>query len=334
MTTGSILVVDDEDDLRELVVDCLKAQDYQMVAAASGEEAVPHLDRHDLDLVITDFKMPGMNGLELARKALTADPDRPVILMTAFADVDNARQSVSIGIYDFILKPFEINDFQNTVRRALNHRRLVLQNQEYQRNLERMVEERTRELQEALNKLDRKVKELEARDRINQHLLTVHTPEETLSTVLEAVQGALGVERVVIFLPDASGQKLEPAIGAGVQSPEDLASWETLRRLSDPWMEEARVAASRAFREGRAVYEEGPSGRGSAAVPMLRLGEVLGVVFVQNPFSGRSLAEEDLQTLVSLTAQVAVAVSDARLYGEGDQWKTVMENLESLPPNG
>lgn len=325
MTAGSILVVDDDDNVRDLVVRFLNTQGYQTSVASRGEEALPHLERRDLDLVITDFQMPGLNGLELAQKALASDPDRPVILMTAFADVDNARKSVSLGLYDFIIKPFDLSDFRKSVLRALDHRRLVLQNREYQRNLERMVQERTRELQEALDRLHRKVKELEGRDRINQHLLTVHTLEETLSAILEAVQSALGLERAVIFLPDASGRKLGPAAGTGVSAPEDFASPEMLHGVSDAWIRDAGVAAEQAFREGRALAQKGPPG--SVAVPMLRLGEKVGVIFAQNPFSNRPLAEEDVQALASLTAQAAVAVSDARLYGDSDQWRTALENL-------
>lgn len=337
MATGSILIVDDDDTLREILGTYLDAEGYRVTAAANGEEAFAHLDRDDLDVLITDLKMPGMNGLELSRKALVADPDRPVILMTAFADVDNARESVSIGIYDFILKPFDFADFGNAVRRALSHRRLLTENREYQRNLEQMVEDRTQELQgalleiqEASNNLDRKVKELEGRERINQLLLTIHTLEETLTTVLEAVQSALGVERMVIFLPDSSGQNPEPAAGAGVPSPGDLVSSEALRKLSAPWLEEAKVAACQAFREGRVVSEEGPSGRLSATVPILRLGEALGAAFVQNPFSDRPLAEEDVVTLANLLAIAAVAVSDAWLYGDSEQWKTMMKNAGNL----
>lgn len=337
MATGSILVVDDDETLLEILVTYLDAEGYGVTAAANGEEAAAHLDRGDLDLLITDFKMPGMNGLDLARRALMADPDRPVILMTAFAEVDNARESVSIGVYDFILKPFDFADFGNAVRRALSHRRLLTQNREYQRNLERMVEERTRELQEALRELqeassnlDRKVRELEGRDRINQLLLTVYTLEETLSTVLEAVQGALGVERMVIFLSDASGQNPEAVAGAGVQAPGDLVSSEALCKLSAPWLEEAKLAARRAFLEGRVISVEGPSGRCSATVPILRLGEAMGAVIVQNPFSSRPLAEEDVEKLANLMAIAAVAISDAWLYGDSEQWKTMMKSVGNL----
>lgn len=260
MATGSILIVDDDDNIRDLVVRHLNAQGHQASAVASGEEAVPHLDRRDLDLVVTDFKMPGMHGLDLARRSLMVVPDRPVILMTAFADVDNARESVTLGIYDFLVKPFDLEDFEHAVRRAIDHRHLVLQNQMYQRSLELMVEERTRELQEALDKLNHKVKELEGRDRINQHLRTISTIEETLSAILEAVQSALGVERAMIFLPDVSGEKLEPATGIGVQSPKDQVCSEVLDRLADSWMEEAGVAAYRAFL-GRLCHSEGRFGR-------------------------------------------------------------------------
>jgi PAS domain S-box-containing protein len=153
VTTGAVLIVEDSDHQRDMMVRCLSAQGHRATAVASGEEALSYLDRRDLDLVVTDFKMPGMNGLELARRSLAADPDRPVILATAFADVDNARQAISLGLYDFITKPFDVADLGNAVQRALNHRRLTLENRAYQRNLELMVEERMGELQEALTRL-------------------------------------------------------------------------------------------------------------------------------------------------------------------------------------
>ena len=143
-----------------------------------------------------------MNGLELAQKALRWDPDRPVILTTAFAEVNNARESVKIGVYDFISKPFDLVDFGNSVARAIKHRRVVMENRAYQHNLEKMVAKRTRELREIMRGLDRKVKELKARDRINQHLLKVHTIDGTTSAIAEAVHAALGVERLALFLPE------------------------------------------------------------------------------------------------------------------------------------
>ena len=323
MGSGSVLVVDDDARVRDLVARYLANQGYQITQAANAEETLPYLGQRAIDLLITDFQMPGMDGLELARKALSDDPDRPVILMTAHADVENARQSVRIGVYDFILKPFEIADFGNAVARALNHRRLVKENRAYQANLEIMVEERTREL-------NRKVKELEARDRINQHLLTVHSPDETLSTILDAVQGALDVERVVVFLPGAPGQELAPAVGAGIARVGDQASSETMRERPFPWLDEAGAAATLAFREGRAVWGEGASPGTSAAVPMLRLGEVVGVVFVQNAFSGRPIPDEDVQTLASLMPQAAVAISDAMLYSDSQRLKDIEQELATF----
>ena len=329
MPTDSILVVDDEDGVRDLLMNFLKLKGYRMSEATSGEEALTLLDQNP-DLLITDFKMSGMDGLALAKNSLAIQPDRPVILMTAFADVDNARESVTIGIYDFILKPFDLVDFENAVSRALKHRHLVLENKEYQRNLEQMVKKRTMELQEALDRLDRKVKELEARDRVNQLLLTVHTPDETFSSIIEAVQIALDAERVVLFLPDASRKELEPVCGVGVRERGDMANPNVLMGLTDSWIEEASASAARAFQEGRVVSEGENERLTRAAVPMLRLGEGVGVVFVQNPFSGKSFGDEDLHELTGLTAQAAVAISDASMYGDSDSWKAIIEDLGDL----
>ena len=158
MPTGSILIVDDDENVRNLAIRYLESQGYRTWDAADGKEAIQHIERGEFDLMITDYRMPGMNGLELAKKALRWDPDRPVILMTAFAEVDNARESVKIGVYDFISKPFDLVDFGNSVSRAIKHRRVVMENRAYQHNLEKMVAKRTQELRETMKGLDRKVK--------------------------------------------------------------------------------------------------------------------------------------------------------------------------------
>jgi len=145
----SILIVDDEQSLRYMLRSLLARVGYTVVEAASGEHALEALNEAFVDLVITDLKMPGMDGLSLARRLLEAEPDRPVLLMTAYADLDSARRAVGMGIYEFFTKPFDVNDVLAGVRRALDRRRLVQENFEYQKALEWKVKERTQELRRA-----------------------------------------------------------------------------------------------------------------------------------------------------------------------------------------
>jgi CheY-like chemotaxis protein len=332
MNCGSVLVVDDDADVRDLVHRYLVTLEYTVSQAGSAEEALTLLESADPDLILTDLKMPGMDGLGLAERALTADPDRPVILMTAFADLENARRSIALGVYDFIVKPFDLKDFGNAVRRALDHRRLVLQNRAYQANLERMVTERTQALEEALERLDRKVRELEGRDRISQLMMTVHAREETLAGILEAVTAAVPAERVALLLPSAGRGTLEMAAGTGNREPGDvLTDPGKTEGAPVPWVEEARALALRAYQEVQCQEPEN-GGSGGVAVPLLRLGEAVGVIFAQNPFSQKRLAPEDLQLLQALAAPAAVALSDALLYGDGERWGAMMSRLEHGTP--
>ena len=322
MTTGSILVVDDDKNIREMVVRYLSKQGYQLSAATSGEEALVFLDK-PFDLLITDFQMPGISGLELAKRALKANPDCPVILMTAYADVENARQAVTIGVYDVILKPFDITDFGNAVDRAIKHRQVVLQNQEYQRTLEKMVEDRTREL-------NQKVKELEGRNKINNLLATMHPLEEILNTIVDALQSVLEIERIVIFISDLSKQDVIPEMGTGINTAHDFILKEDLKNILDDWFQDACDVGKQVLIQNKTIPIQGESGICCAALPLSRLGEVAGVIFVQNPFSNRTVTNQDLDTISGMTAQAAVAVNDALLYSDAERWDSVMDELGSL----
>ena len=93
----SILVVDDEQPMRFMVRRLLESSGYGVLEAESGGQALDVLKSAPADLVITDMKMPGMDGLTLAKTLVEQDPDRPVLLMTAFADLDSARRALKVG---------------------------------------------------------------------------------------------------------------------------------------------------------------------------------------------------------------------------------------------
>jgi len=150
-----ILVVDDEEAIREVVATLLEAQGYQCIAAGNGRLALEHLEKDSLDLVLSDMVMPEMDGLKLLEWLRAHDGDVPVIMVTAMHDLSTALEAIRRGAYDYILKPFEKDQLFLSVRRALQHRHLVLENRNYQRNLEKLVEERTAQLTGALTQLEK-----------------------------------------------------------------------------------------------------------------------------------------------------------------------------------
>ncbi len=154
LSPEKILVVDDEEAIREVVSTMLQAQGFECAAVGNGRIALDYLQKNSIDLVLSDMVMPEMDGLKLLEWLRTHDPDVPVIMVTAMHDLSTALEAIRRGAYDYILKPFEKDQLFLGVRRALQHRRLVMENRNYQRNLEEAVEERTAKLSETLEQLE------------------------------------------------------------------------------------------------------------------------------------------------------------------------------------
>jgi len=153
-TLENILVVDDEEAIREVVSTMLESKGYHCTAVSNGRAAQDFVKRATPDLVLSDMIMPEMDGIKLLEWLRQYDPEIPVIMVTAIHDISTALEAIRRGAYDYILKPFEKDQLYLGVNRALQHRRLVAENRNYQRDLERQVEERTARLTIALAQLE------------------------------------------------------------------------------------------------------------------------------------------------------------------------------------
>ena len=154
MNKEKILVVDDEEAIREVISTLLEAQGYACTVCSNGRLALDAFRRDSFDLVLSDIVMPEMDGLKLLAELRQDDPDVPVIMVTAMHDISIALEAIRAGAYDYILKPFEKDQLHLSVRRALEHRQLVIENRTYQSDLEHLVAERTQQLSIALQDLE------------------------------------------------------------------------------------------------------------------------------------------------------------------------------------
>ncbi len=154
MENEKILVVDDEEAIREVVCTLLEAQGYRCTPCVNGRAGLEAFRKDAYDLVLSDIVMPEMDGLKLLAELRAADPDVPVIMVTAMHDISIALEAIRAGAYDYILKPFEKDQLYLSVRRALEHRQLVIENRTYQSDLEQLVAERTQQLSIALQDLE------------------------------------------------------------------------------------------------------------------------------------------------------------------------------------
>ena len=156
MPAERILIVDDEDPIRDFVSVMLSSANFVCTQAASGKEALALLDSgEEYELMLSDLMMPGMDGIALLEAAKERFPDMPVLMVTAVTDVSVALGAIRNGAYDYLLKPFERDQLLAAVRRALENRRLKLENRAYQTNLEALVTARTEQLRQAISTLEK-----------------------------------------------------------------------------------------------------------------------------------------------------------------------------------
>ncbi|HAY21783.1 MAG TPA: DNA-binding response regulator, partial [Desulfobacterales bacterium] len=132
----TILVVDDEKNYLLVMETLLAGAGYEVFTADSGETALELTRRNDLDLVVTDMKMPRMSGIELLEQLKQVYPDLPVIMMTAYGTVEKAVEAMKKGAFDYILKPFKNEEILLTIAKALELRHLLTENRRLRHDLE------------------------------------------------------------------------------------------------------------------------------------------------------------------------------------------------------
>ena len=156
MTDQRILVVDDETAVRDVMCSILNQAGYECRPVGSARDALAVLrSSENVSIVLSDLIMDGVDGLTLLAQVKEFNPDIPVVMVTAVTDISVALAAIRNGAYDYLLKPFEKEQLLAMVRRALETRRLRLENLAYQTKLESLVSARTEMLRKALADLER-----------------------------------------------------------------------------------------------------------------------------------------------------------------------------------
>jgi len=142
---ANILVIDDEEQIRDLLVAILGSS-YTCCSVASAEEALSKLSKEAFDLVISDIDMGGMSGIELIPKLHSISPGTVVVMISGHQDIETAIEAMRVGAFDYITKPLDIRHVDAAVQRALDHRNLIREKEQYREQLEQLLEERTAEV--------------------------------------------------------------------------------------------------------------------------------------------------------------------------------------------
>jgi signal transduction histidine kinase/DNA-binding response OmpR family regulator len=313
-----ILIVDDEPTVAAVLHELLASQGYQVSVCRSGEAAVEEVPGFLPDLVLTDINLPGISGLEVLRFAKGLDPEVIVVLVTGQATTSNAIAAVREGAYDYVTKPFDLNDVLQIVERGVATRRL-------QRMNRRLLDE----LRQANQTLQRHEHELREKVALATWQMT------TLYEVGKEIGGNLELEPRLKLVTARAGQ-LAAAQGAAVylrQENTDEYLLASALNLEPTPLEGEKAGFitgeginGRAAIEQRAVRQHSAAGsadlqlpgfgshRFSAllAVPMVAEGHILGVMNVMDKIG--PFTEEDEHFMALFAAQAAIAIHNSQLF--------------------
>ena len=203
-----ILVVDDEADFRWIVGNVLKDAGYQVDEAKDGQDALNLLRKDIFDCILLDYRMPVYNGLQVAEEIIKLSPSIPIIMITAYADVDSAVKAIKMGVYDYIMKPVNNEELIYTVQRALEKQNLA---KEVNR-LKGIIRERTQLFESMGNG-----------DRVKKLVAFVEKVAPTSFNVLIEGESGVGKELVARAIHDLSNEREGPFIAIDCGSiPETL----------------------------------------------------------------------------------------------------------------
>lgn len=237
-----VLIVDDEPRLRRVLVRLLEGEGFVCKEAASGVEAVAVLEQETFPLVVSDLRMPQMDGVGLLREVTKRWPETGVVVVTAVAEVESAVACLQLGALDYVAKPFHLDEVRARVQQALDKRRLIIENKNYQLHLEARVQAQARKIEELfLGSAQALVHALEAKDaylrghslRVAEYAVGVARELDVTDDEVDAIAlgahlhdiGKIGVSEEVLHktgeLTEAEYRHImeHPVIGARILGP-------------------------------------------------------------------------------------------------------------------
>jgi response regulator RpfG family c-di-GMP phosphodiesterase len=289
-----ILVVDDEKVIREILSDFLKEEGYAVTTVEDGQAAIEELRRASYNLVISDLKMPKMGGLELVQKITEESLPVLTIIMTGFGTVETAIEAMKRGAYDYILKPFKVEEVVHIVQRGLDRQRLQHENIR---------------LKDALSIY-----------RISEAIATSLSVDTVLDLVLDATLDAVDADVVSLLLeePGREGRfgermrKVSQRHNADMQAP--MLNFDAVLpvfRDDKPLLAHGSRASQFLEKSGEPLSRQLVS---FCSIPLKLKGRIIGMLNVYSYTRGAKFSEGQRKMLYVLASRAAVSIENARLY--------------------
>ena len=304
-----ILLIDDEQRMCESLKTLLELDGYKVDAFIDSQSAAASLEKNNYDLVISDIKMPGLNGLDILKWAHSRDPHLEVILMTGYASLESAKDAVDKGAFSYLTKPLEFEELKLSVNRSLEKRQIALEK-------ERLLQE----LKHTNKILEQKLSEIDALYSAGTILASTIDLTEALSQILSLAIDVIGAKIGSVMILDP--EKAELYIGAACGLTKDIVLNTRLKigssisgyvaETGEPLIIENIETDSRFSRINRQHYES----KSLISVPLKYKGRILGVVNLNNKLTGKVFTQDDLKVLTTFAAQAAIAVDRANIFAD------------------
>jgi putative nucleotidyltransferase with HDIG domain len=298
-----VLVVDDEKFIRDIIADFLGMEGYIVRTAEDGSSAVTELERARYDMVISDLKMPRMGGLDLLKEVSKAHPDTLTVIMTGFGTVETAIDAMKRGAYDYILKPFKVEEVVHIVQRGLEKRRLTAENLR---------------LREALSLY-----------KVSEAIAASLSLDEVIATLTDGALSEVRADLVTTWLDDGEGGYFQRSLSPAAHLPagEELGQLDATRivellKMGAPVVEHGARA--------RELFAEHPARQVSSAavVPLKMRDRLIGWIAVISLNASRRFDEGQRKLLSMMASRAAAAIENARLYQ--DLQATFQQTIQSL----
>jgi FixJ family two-component response regulator len=300
---GKILVLDDEQIVLDSVSRILEDENYTVETCRSGAEAVEKLKQGGFDILITDLKMPGMDGLQAMEALTEVDPDLSMIMATAYSTVDSAVKAMKLGALDYIRKPFTPDQLTELVSKAMEDRK--------QRFEKRYREDTFSELKTAIS--------------------STLNLKEVLDLIVQGVVKVMKVKGSTLSLLDKNREKLRVFAYDGLSRDYvDKGPLEVSKSIGDTVMSGKHVWVEDASTDPKVQYPVEAMREGIASilsVPLLVRNKVIGAlrVYTSEP---RQFSEEEIRFLYGFAEQVALAIENARSYEDvKDEYQALRDDL-------
>jgi len=237
-----ILVVDDEPRICHLIEELLKLEGYQIDVSFSGTDALEMIKKYNYQMLITDLKMPGIDGLELIQKAKEQNPEIRTIMVSGYTTVDTAVQSLRHGVDDYITKPFNIFELKKAVKQTLHTHQVATENVQLLKDLKKANRELNinkkglaeevqitgEQLTKANKELVQRINELDTINEISKAITLVLDMDELLNLCLNEINGKLKVKHSSIMLIDEKRYELVVRASQGHRSMQVLGKTQKL----------------------------------------------------------------------------------------------------------